>query len=437
MIVPRGFHVVSLVALTLTAGCVKSMEVRRFEASAPVAAPSKSRTILFAKVASKVPPGHHVGTLAMGFLCENNAAIHWNQATFSDTAAMVARAFETEVAKAGYRVLQHESDSLFEGPMPGQADVLVAAVVKAFAFNICRVGFGSYLASSGESSLEIEWQVFDQRSRRVVATMTSGGSAKSPRQANGGTKAIYDAAAAAVRNVLAREQFAAVLAGEERRAAPEPPLEPLVLDVLSVGDGAAMSGPDVIEDVQKSVVIVRTESGFGSGFIVSPAGFVVTNAHVVDRATRVTVKLATGQEIGGTVVRRNAAADVALVQLEVGTYPAAPLGASTALKPGSSVYAIGSPLGQQGTVTRGIVSAVRLEEGRRLIQSDVTVHVGSSGGPLLDERGRVVAITRSGKGLFGTFGVGINEFVPIEEAWAGLRVQPQVVESSPSASPQP
>jgi hypothetical protein len=66
----------------------------------------------------------------------------------------------------------------------------------------------------------------------------------------------------------------------------------------------------------------------------------------------------------------------------------------------------------------------------------VTVHVGSSGGPLLDERGRVVAITRSGKGLFGTFGVGINEFVPIEEAWAGLQVQPQVVESPPSASPQ-
>ncbi|PYO51353.1 MAG: hypothetical protein DMD84_13295, partial [Candidatus Rokuibacteriota bacterium] len=75
MIVPRGFRVVSLVALTLTAGCVKSMEVRRFEASAPVTAPAKSRTILFAKVASKVPPGHHIGTLALGYLCENNAAI--------------------------------------------------------------------------------------------------------------------------------------------------------------------------------------------------------------------------------------------------------------------------------------------------------------------------------------------------------------------------
>src|SRR5438132_1128428 len=253
MSVPRGLRVVSLVALTLTAGCVKSMEVRRFDASAPVTAPGKSRTILFAKVASAVPPGHHVGTL----LCENNAAIHWNQATFSETATMVARAFETEAAKAGYRVLQHESDSLFEGPMPGQADVLVAAV---------------------------------------------------------------------------------------------------------------------IEGVQESVVTVQTESGFGSGFIVSPAGFVVTSAHVVGRAARVKVKLATGQEIAGIVLRRNAITDVALVQLETGTYPAAPLGVSTALKPGSSVYAIGSPLGQQGTVTRGIVSAVRVEEGRRLIQSDVGIH---------------------------------------------------------------
>src|SRR3989440_5668913 len=225
MSVPRGLRVVSLVALTLTAGCVNSMEVRRFDASAPVTAPGKSRTILFAKVASTVPPGHHVGTL----LCENNAAIHWNQATFSETATMVARAFEAEAAKAGYRVLQHESDSLFEGPMPGQADVLVAAVVKDFAFNICRVGFGGYVASSGESSLEIEWHGFDRRSRRVVATVTTGGSARAPRQANGGTKAIYEAAAAAVRNVLAREQFAAVLAGEERRAGAGPPLQPPVL----------------------------------------------------------------------------------------------------------------------------------------------------------------------------------------------------------------
>src|SRR5437870_5366570 len=226
MIVPRGFRVVSLVALTLTAGCVKSMEVRRFEASAPVTAPAKSRTILFAKVASKVPPGHHVGTLALGYLCENNAAIRWNQATFSETATMVARAFETEAANAGYRVLQHESDSL---------------------------------------------------------------------------------------------------------------LEPLVLDVQML-DTDGSSAPDVIEGVQKSVVTVQTESGFGSGFIVSPAGFVVTSAHVVDRAASVKVKLATGQEIVGTVLRRNAATDVALVQLESGTYPAAPLGVSTALRPGSSVF---------------------------------------------------------------------------------------------------
>src|SRR3989442_5262134 len=282
MRVPRALPVVSLVVVALTAGCIKSMEVRRFGASAPVAAPETSRTILFAKVASKVPLGHQVGTLALGFLCENNAAIRWNQATFSDTAAMVARAFETETAKVGYRVLRQEDDSLFEGPTPSRADVFVAAVVKDFAFNICRVGFGGYVTSSGESSLEIEWQVYERRTRRVVATVTTGGSAKTQRQANGGTKAIYEAAAAAVRNVLAREQFATVLAGEERRTAAEPPLEPLVLDVLSVGDGGAAAGPDIIESGRKSVVTVQTESGLRSGFIVSPAGFLLTYGHLVD-----------------------------------------------------------------------------------------------------------------------------------------------------------
>jgi S1-C subfamily serine protease len=437
MPLPRALLTLSvLVAAILAAGCVKSADVRPFDASTPVAATGTSRTILFAKVANRVPAGHHVGTLALGYLCENNAKIHWTQATFSETAAMVASAFETEAEKAGYRVVRQESDSLFDGATAARAEVLVAAVVKSFAFNICRAGFASAVKSSGESSLEIEWQVFDARSRRVVATVTTGGSAKTPRQTNGGTKSIYEAAAAAARNVLAREQFVAVLAGEPRSAAAEPPLDPLVLDVLGAGESLG-TFPDVIEGVQRSVVTIRTESGLGSGFIVSPTGYVVTSAHVVDRSTHVKVTLASGRELDGTVVRRHASTDVALVQLEDGMYPAAPLGSSTWLKAGASVFAIGSPLGRQGTVTRGIVSAVRVEEGRRLIQSDATVHAGSSGGPLLDERGRVVAITRSGRGLFGTFGVGLNEFVPIEEAWVGLRVEPHPVDSSPSASPQP
>jgi serine protease Do len=151
----------------------------------------------------------------------------------------------------------------------------------------------------------------------------------------------------------------------------------------------------------------------------------------------VKVILATGREVSATVLRRNAVTDVALLQLEEGVYPAAPLGVSVSLKPGAPVFAVGSPLGHKGTVTRGIVSAVRVEEDRRVIQSDVTVHAGSSGGPLLDERGRVIGITRSGKTtLFGTIGVGLNDFIPIEEAWRGLRVRTQVVDPSPSALPQ-
>ena len=436
MLLSRPLHTISvLVMAILAAGCVTSAKVRPFDVSTPVAATATSRTILLAKVGNRVPAGHHVGTLALGHPCENNAKIHWTEGTFSETADVIARAFETEAEKAGYRVLRRENDSLFDGAAPAQAAVLVGAVIKSFAFNICRAGVSSAMLSSGESSLEIEWQVFDTRSRSVVATVTTGGSAKMPQQANGGTKAIYEAAAAAARNVLAREQFVAVLAADPRPPAPEPPLDPLVLDVLGSGE-AVGAVPDVIEGVQRSVVTIRAEAGLGSGFIVSPIGFVVTSAHVVDRSTHVKVKLAGGQEIDGTVVRRDASTDVALVQLQDGTYPAVPLGSSTSLKAGTSVFAIGSPLGQQGTVTRGIVSAVRLEDGRRLIQSDATVHAGSSGGPLIDERGRVVAITRSGRGLFGTFGIGLNEFVPIEEAWVGLRVKPHLVESSPSASPQ-
>jgi len=95
---------------------------------------------------------------------------------------------------------------------------------------------------------------------------------------------------------------------------------------------------------------------------------------------------------------------------------------------GNPVFAIGTPLHERfsRTLTKGVVSALRPRDGRTIIQSDVVVHAGSSGGALLDEQARLVGLVISGVALGGQIGVGLNEFLGIDDAWRALQVEPQI-----------
>src|SRR5262245_29674653 len=139
--------------------------------------------------------------------------------------------------------------------------------------------------------------------------------------------------------------------------------------------------------------------GAGSGFIIDPAGFVLTNHHVVSGADRVTVTLSDGRILRADVIGFDPRIDVALLQIHVrGPLPAAPLGNSDTLRVGEWVCAIGNPLGVYvHSVTVGVVSFL----GRKLfdqgldafIQTDAAISFGNSGGPLINARGEVVGIT--------------------------------------------
>ena len=209
-------------------------------------------------------------------------------------------------------------------------------------------------------------------------------------------------------------------------AAARPDLAPLSVEVLALA-GDVQPTSELIDYARSAVVTIPVGTGHGSGFIVSRSGLVLTNAHVVGTGdTPLQVELAEGRRVGGRVVRVDRETDVALVQLDAGTYRPAPVGTSPTLKVGDAVFAIGTPLNARfsRTVTKGVVSAFRTESGRRLIQSDVTIHPGSSGGPLLDDRGRAIGLAQSGVTVGGRVGVGLNTFVPIEEAWSALRATP-------------
>ncbi len=164
--------------------------------------------------------------------------------------------------------------------------------------------------------------------------------------------------------------------------------------------------------------------GVGSGFIVSADGYVMTNAHVIDGADDVYVTLTDKREYKAKLIGADKRTDVALVKIEGGNLPRLPIGDSSKLRAGEWVIAIGSPFGLDNTVTAGIVSAKARDTGDylQLIQTDVAVNPGNSGGPLINMRGEVVGINSQIYSRSGGY-MGISFAVPIDEA---MRVAEQL-----------
>lgn len=142
----------------------------------------------------------------------------------------------------------------------------------------------------------------------------------------------------------------------------------------------------------------RPTRGVGSGFIVSPKGYILTNYHVVDEATRIIVGLQSGKKFTGTIVGVDQETDVAVIKIDApGDLPTVTLGDSNAAQVGDWVLAMGSPFGLDQTVTAGIISKKERESPyfsvfQRFLQTDAAINRGNSGGPLVNMRGEVIGM---------------------------------------------
>ena len=197
-----------------------------------------------------------------------------------------------------------------------------------------------------------------------------------------------------------------------------------VLALIGRNDGPARAAasPEPVAGVARSllpsVVQLETADGIGSGVVYETAGLIVTAAHVVDGAARVTVRLADGRRVPGRVVGTDSSTDVAVVRAKGAGFAPARLATNATLEVGQLAVAIGSPFGLESTVTSGVVSAigrsVPTEDGAMsMIQTDAPINPGNSGGALADRTGRVIGINDAIRSETGV-SAGVGFAIPID-----------------------
>lgn len=228
------------------------------------------------------------------------------------------------------------------------------------------------------------------------------------------------------------------------------PTDPQALSVRADGSIAAIA-QKVLPSVVSLEVTGNGQAGSGSGFILSPDGYILTNNHVIEAAANsgtIEVVLQDGTRLPGELVGRNADYDLAVVKIDKTGLTPVTIGDSGSVKVGDQSIAIGSPLGLEGTVTSGIVSALDRPvtaggaDGSETsfisaIQTDAPINPGNSGGPLVNAEGQVIGVNSAIASLNSSSGgqagsIGLGFAIPINTA---NRIAQELIKSGSAATP--
>lgn len=196
-----------------------------------------------------------------------------------------------------------------------------------------------------------------------------------------------------------------------------------VLEIDIVTDVKPQAYVDLVSRIQESVLNIKTSKGFGSGFIISKDGYALTNAHVVGNEKEVDVRFYNGFSSTASVIRLDEDLDVALLKIDLGGLKAAPIDVDYTVRLGEDVSTIGTPVAQQleFTLSKGIISGKRNFEDFSLIQMNMNVNPGNSGGPLFTNDGKVIGIIKSK--IVGNAIEGIGFAIPINDALESMNIE--------------
>lgn len=322
----------------------------------------------------------------------------------------------SQMATAGFKVEMVQAGDAVEPP-----PLVLTGTVRELAClrNRCRIA--------------VQWVLTNRHTDRRMYELMSRAMVES-RDADGRGEKLL---AGAMSSLMAHDNFRAAVAASPPARPTRPAGAPQTFASCGAPTKKLPAGSDA---VLNATAIVRTPHHTGSAFFVSPDGMAITAAHVLE-GSDVTLVLRDGTEVRASAVRSAPDADVALVR------PKLPMTGQPCLAPvdvlpstASDVYAAGSPGGERlaFTMTRGIVSSVRLVNGKRRVQTDTPISPGKSGGPLVDVSGSVVGVVASK--LVGAAVEGLAFAVPIQDAMSALHIAPgkitdPALAQAPAASP--
>lgn len=412
--------VLIIICAALT-GCVMTVPKAIEKEALSIPTGIDSKPIQFRKVVVKLRRGQEIGQSQIGLFCMPSSSIEWKGGRVNLTDEEFTDAFREELEKYNYPIVG-DPNALFEDPSTWKAELLVAGLVNQMKISACypMAGFGNFRDSKGSAFIRVNWQIYGQLERKVVYETSTEGSYEAKESSPSGIeKAMTNAFAMATQNLLADPGFHKLVMRQAGSLVDSKSGERRTISIKAKPQ--KVSSVSTVREA--TVTIYAGFGGHGSGFLVAPNGYVLTNEHVVREAKFVRVRLANGREVLGDVIRTDSARDVALIKLREGNLPYVDLDLRVMPNVGQDVYAVGTPRDKSLDITlsKGIVSAYRDERGQKFIQSDVQIHPGNSGGPLATPNGKVVGIAVMGLQVGGA-SQNINFFVPISDAVKALDI---------------
>ena len=282
----------------------------------------------------------------------------------------------------------------------GRPRVLIKPVIRNINVELKGKSLKYY---SGTENIEMDWKIFKMSDKsNIIATINT--TTKFIRNAGKTDRILDELIFEATNDFLENDTLYYFLQKLDKEY-----MSSTKGSVVNISTGMISkytSTKDALRASKQAVVTVISSGGFGSGFLISPDGFLLTNYHVIKDEKNITVKLNSDVKMKATVIKSNKEFDLALLKIEAEDLKTISFSNSEKAEAGDEVYAIGTPMDESlgQSVTKGIISGEREINGVRFLQTDVSINPGNSGGPIINENGELVGITTmklSGEGVEG------------------------------------